>query len=253
MIGRWNTPGSRSWVEELAEIGEALREYNDHLTMMTPYEQRAIGLSVYRRRDEIAPRIRQCAIAEWDQAIQNVRAAHQRVNAEKTKEAARWDSSRLHSEMELARSRVVNAIGAESSNGRIAQESWDMLDRIYQDAQQSGDIYKIRATDEVYLGLLSHVKSNDMDERMKAHGYGVRARQDLAKVRTTPELEAAHKAAAETYDGLTEARKMLGVVAENLGFTAPNGMIEDSEIDKALRRVTQNGRGPLLIDGEEMQ
>ena len=91
MIGRWNTPGSRSWVEELAEIGEALREYNDHLTMMTPYEQRAIGLSVYRRRDEIAPRIRQCAIAEWDQAIQNVRAAHQRVNDEKKKESAYRD------------------------------------------------------------------------------------------------------------------------------------------------------------------
>ena len=67
------------------------------------------------------------------------------------------------------------------------------LEKLYSEVFQSGDKYKQRAICEVMTSMQG--KSSDPDVRMVLNRYEQQAKQDIEKVRTTPDIEKAEQEA----------------------------------------------------------
>ena len=116
---------------------------------------------------------------------------------------------------------------------------------MYDEAQNSGDIYKMRAMAEVFTGLPSMV-GGDLDDRMYANKLSQQAQRDAQAVRVTREIEKADQLARDAVETLTQAKSALHEVDEGFGQTRPNGEVGNWDIYKELNRVRTNQRGEVV-------
>lgn len=235
---------SAGWRDRLAAIREARREYQEYENLMTHYERAVITREINARREQHEAAILAGALAEWHQAADHAAAALAKVEQAKGREAARWDAGRLAGEMQVVRMLVDSAVA-----GGLNDTSSKRLEQVYQDAERSGDPYKLRACGEVLAGL--SVPSGDFEARRAANRLAQAGLRAAEQARAFPELDQAQQAAAEAIQGLNEAKRTLLDVDDGLGYTRPNGEIGNFTILRSIqKRVDESGPELRILPGE---
>lgn len=235
-------PGA-TWRDRLEELKTAHSEYAKLEPMMTEVERILIGKSISEKQAEVHDYIMQGARVEWQYAINQYAQAKKSLQDAKNREVSRWEASRLNAEMETAERLVTKAVQS-STGGRLDPKIMPRLKAMYDDAQNSGDIYKMRAMAEVFTGLPAMV-GNDFDDRMYAHRLSQQAQKDARAVRVTLELEKADRETKEAVDMLNQAKSTLLEVDEGMGYTKPNGEVGNWDLFKELNRVRTNQDGEI--------
>ncbi len=97
------------------------------------------------------------------------------------------------------------------------------LEKLYSEVFQCGDKYKQRAICEVMTSMQG--KSSDPDVRMVLNRYEQQAKQDIEKVRTTPDIEKAEQEAQTDWENYGAARQELIRTAQDIGEGEPYASI----------------------------
>lgn len=217
---------------------------------MTPYERSVLEREIGEKRASLEGAIIAGALGEWKQAVNNVKAKLDQVKAAKAKETARWDGTRLSSELQVYETLTRQQLNT-ATDTMSQREAVENLRALYDEAQKSGDIYKQRAAAEVIRGAIGNARGLDSDRRMEINRLAKQAERDLSTLRQSEELNQAHQAAAEAVEKLNQARNMLFDVDRGLGYTAPNGLPGNSQIIKALTQVQQDRAGNFVFEQTE--
>ncbi len=188
-------------------------------------------------------------LAIWNEGRANISKALKDVTRAKANEAKRWDAQKLAANMQVYQARLDQAVAVARGN------PVDLLERlkaIYNDAEDSGDDVQRRAAAEVLKIADSKVRGSVNDPGvLEIHGLTQEAERDLAGLRTSPELEAAHKTAAVAFHDMNRRRDEVYKVADALGELFPNGTLNNgtfikaiSEFNDGLRSRNQTGDKP---------
>ncbi|MDD5191282.1 MAG: hypothetical protein PHE50_09615 [Dehalococcoidales bacterium] len=243
-----NRSHSGNWREMLKELYEGFKEYNQYKGIMTAWERSQIERSIVKVRSEIEPAVLAGAVGEWNSAITEVEYRFKMVEAAKHEEVRRWDAAKLTSEMQMNEMLIKQIVGSPGGISNNDPEVMNRLQKVYQDAQSSGDMYKQRAAAEVFTNLLSMVGGSDQDRRMQANSLAKQAQRDAEKSRAFPKLEEAEAAAAAAVEGIKRARNTLIEVDCQLEGREPEygAPVRSFSIDKELGRVKTDERGNII-------
>lgn len=236
-------PGA-SWRDRLEELRKARQEYHSLEGMMSPVERTLFSKSINEKRAEVEPYIMREALGEWHYAIDQYTQAVKGLKEAKNREVARWDASKLNAEMQTVELLVTKAVQS-SVGGNLDPSVMPRLKAMYEEAKNSGDLYKARACAEVFTGLTAMV-GNDGEARFLANRLSQQAQRDAKAVRTTAELERSDRQAEEAVEKLDQAKHTLINVDEGLGYQQFNGGVGDFNIYKELNRVRVNHVGEVI-------
>jgi len=158
---------------------------------MTDFERSLINNDIQERINQVEQQVVDGVVSEWNAAADRVYKALKQVELEKAAEVRRWDADKLAAEMQAVSMLVDYAVATRG----LDNDSEKVLTRIYDDAVNSGDIYKKRAAAEVFSGLMGKKIGDDMDSRMKANRFITRAKNDAEECRTTDGIKRAEEEA----------------------------------------------------------
>jgi hypothetical protein len=233
------------WRAKREEIKAARIELNAHFSIMTPYERIVNERAVLQRLELHENDVISGVIGEWNGTVTQLKERLEAVQKAQQREVARWEPVRLGAEMNVYTTLINQAIGANVGSA-LEGDVLERLRTIYSEAKTSGDQYKARAAAECVRDLAN--RAADLDSKRLLNRVAAQAKRDLAQMKNTPELEAAHQAAGEAVEALNTAQKELYNTAEALGYVNPNGTLREERIIKALSRVEQTPDGGLVVD-----
>jgi hypothetical protein len=246
-------PQVRTWQDALGLLQAGRKELQKNAGIMTEYERLAASRSIEGVKEAYYQTIKGGALGEYNQALDGYQAARNRLERARAKEAARWDAARLRDEMQLAEMLFTKA--KETRVDAFAQpgspSAADEIERIYQEAQASGDIYKRRAVAEAIRGLeIGTISGNDpvrIRERGRLEALKKQSAQDLAAVRVTDEMIAADNEISARWNEFSEKRQQLITVGQELDGSDPTGLFAAGDIARAIRRVQVDQGGEVRI------
>ena len=153
-------------------------------------------------------------------ALESARQA--RAKAEQA-EAARWNDDKRLKVMQLAAEMLKHA----KSPAEVAE--------IWKEAKTSQDIHKMRGTADAMADVLSDVKSlQSPRDRIEANQIVQEAKQELARIRNTKELEAAQHQVTEAESNVRAKHAEASSIARELHGGA---MFAHNPIDTELKRA----------------
>ena len=104
-----NSSATQNWE---AEIHDYQNELRNHGHEMSAYERNTISRMIKARQEELIPKVGALVIGEWKGAIEKYKSAQAQIDAEKTKEINRFDSSKFTTELQAINMRVSMALDA---------------------------------------------------------------------------------------------------------------------------------------------
>jgi hypothetical protein len=239
-----NASTVNDWRGMLELLKKANAEYTAALPIMTPFERQGIGQSIKEKREQYRKSIEAGVIEQHTEAINNYKAKLSRVEAERRKIINSWDAAKLAPELQVYRLRVDTA---------AQQGSREALEAIYQEAKDSGDKYKLRAAVEALQNVNAKIPLTAMDihgelVRQAGNHLETQAKNDLAALRTSADLEAAYKDTAAAVEAIKAAEKEIYRTAEVFQELAPNGAVFfNTTLEKAKDRVHFMADGSIGI------
>lgn len=235
--------GNRNHRELLAELKQARKEYETYATVMTPYERELVSRDIQRKREAYHDTVVQGVLDEFNTALDNLKAAQARKVAAAEKEAQRWDSGKLSTELSTARQLVELAKqrGDESAFGGLSVQA--KLAGILQDAQLSKDIHKLRAVCEVIASQPGTV----------AGTLPGAVNQLLRHVRDIPEIAEAQQAEYDALVVMDDARTLLTEAGAAIGEDVDGIMPHPGPLIKAARRVKATPQGVVILDENDVE
>lgn len=236
-------PGN-AWRDRLAEIKAARDEYKSIESIAGPGERVLFSKSINEKIAEVENMIIQGALSEFQSAVDQWHDANKKLQTAKNDEVKRWSAEKINAEMTMAESLVKNAVRS-STGGQLEPDVLPRLRSMYQEAYNSGDLYKQRAYAEVFTGLAGMV-GNDGEARLLANRLSKQARRDARAVRVTPELEKADQAAAAAVEGINKAKSTLFEVDDSMGWTKFNGEIGNFQLYTELQRIKTGGNNEIV-------
>ncbi len=240
----FTTNSSNNWRESLKELKAARDQYNQYTNIMTPFERAIIEKSIVEQREKIEKSVLTGAITEWNNAIDHVKTSFEIVDLMKAKEVKRWNASEINSQRQMMEDRIKTELGRDDI-GRAVKN----LEGFFEDGMR-GTVEQQRATCEVFRGLVKLLpKGNNpiTHEVLSANGLATKANLKLKELRTMPDLDDAHKKAAEAVEGLEQARKTIQHADADLGYTKPNGEIGSFTLFQQLGRVGTDNEGNITF------
>jgi hypothetical protein len=243
-FGNQSVTGWRGMINHLKKANE---EFQKAIPIMTQYERASIGHSINEKRVEYRPAIEAGALAVWNGAKSDLKAALKNVEVQRRKVRNSFDSAKLESEMSLVNRRME--LAAKGNDSAAA------LKDLYTEYQESGDRIKQRAAAEVFQGVLSLIPQGAQDShgasaRLLCNRITQQAAADLVTLQTSPELTKAHEEAAVKVAELQKSKNMLYEAAGVLGDLAPNENMLNSRFIDALATV-QNENGQFKFANEK--
>lgn len=242
----YRTSGKASptdWKGMIEVIKAAQADQNRYLPIMTQYERQTIAASIGGMVEQYRPVIEGGALAAWNGAKSNLKAALLNVELQKRKITNSWDAGKLAPELQVYSMRVE----AAAQNGDLAA-----LKIIREEAQGSGDRYKQRACAEALQGLVNKFPKgaqdiHGIDARMVANSLEKQAQRDIEALQNSPELTQAHEITAAKVQELNAVKSLLFNTADVLGEMNPNGTIRNSLFISAIETVQQDDQGNFII------
>lgn len=231
----------KPWRGRLDEIKKHDQMMKKYYSIQTDFEH-AIAQEEYNELlKKHRPAIRAGVLAEHETALQKLERAHNRVKSEKKKEIAGWDASRLASEMQVYNMLIDQAIQTKEGTGDFQVNTGQRIEKVYEDAQKSGDKYKQRAAAEVMKAATSKVQSMGQDTRFKVNRIAQQSKTDLEEIRKTPEFKTAYEDASTAYDEYYNARREVIRTSQAIGEGDPLHPLARNDFTLALKRVQDDG------------
>ncbi len=178
------------WLAKLNQIREARQEFEKIERILTPYEKQTIYGNIKADAEANYSRVYQGVKARLDAAVGNYKSAAARRADAIAKEINRWDAAKLNAEIQAFQMRVGMELGKRDAQGILSgQPAARRIEVLYQEAQASGDPYKMRAAAEV-LRAADTEKLPD-EQRMDVQLLARAAGDNLEALRNTDEIKAA--------------------------------------------------------------
>lgn len=242
----------QTWRDLLKELKAAKDELRRHENIMTPYERQAISESIKARAEAVGPRLQGGAIAEWKAAIEVYQDKAAAVEKARIAEINRWDNARLGAEIGAVKALVELALSGGNGNALAGMtKAAPRLERIYNEAQASGDIYKQRAAAEVFRSLDGASLKTDTTDRAAVSGLVHKAAKDLPGLRVTDGITQAIHERDEAAQGVYNLRSELNDVSLVMGYGDATGLFASGPIASAFRGVKFNNDHTLTIFPED--
>lgn len=242
----------QTWRDHLKELKAAKEELYKNQAIMTPYERQTIGNSIKARAEAVAPRLQGGAIAEWKAAIEVYQDKAAAVEKARIAEINRWDNARLGAEIGAVKALVELALSGGNGNALAGMtKAAPRLERIYNEAQASGDIYKQRAAAEVFRSLDGVSLKTDTTDRAAVSGLVHKAAKDLPGLRVTDGITRAIQERDAAAQGVYNLRSELNDVSLVMGYGDATGLFASGPIASAFRGVKFNNDHTLTIFPED--
>lgn len=248
----FGTTQPQTWRDLLKELKAAKEELYKNQAIMTPYERQTISESIKARAEAVAPRLQGGAIAEWKAAIEVYQDKAAAVEKARIAEINRWDNARLGAEIGAVKALVELALSGGNGNALAGMtKAAPRLERIYNEAQASGDIYKQRAAAEVFRSLDGASLKTDTTDRAAVSGLAHKAAKDLPGLRVTDGITQAIHERDEAAQGVYNLRSELNDVSLVMGYGDATGLFASGPIASAFRGVKFNNDHTLTIFPED--
>ena len=192
MDPRYNTRQSQysgnDWLSKLNQIKEARSEYNKIERILTPYERQTIFGNIKADAEANYSRVYQGVKARLDAAVGNYKAAAAKRAGAIAKEINSWDAAKLNAELQAFQTRVNIELSKKDAQGIFSgQPTARRIEQLYQEAQASGDRYKMRAAAEVLRA--ADVEKLPSEQQMQVQLLARAASDNLEALRNTDDIQ----------------------------------------------------------------
>lgn len=195
--------------------------------------------------------ITNAAIAEHAEKIEGYKRSKAKIAKAVANEINRWDSRQLMEAMDLTRARV-QAVFDAGDDVFLKKNAGRDLEAIYQEAVDSGDPVKLRATAEVFRSVLYNMPEKVGSEgRLIANRLQFRADEVLRQLKETEELQDARQAEENAWKELMDVQNDLFVASQTLDGYSPDNIFGRNAFTLAARRV-RSDRTILKPDDPEV-
>ena len=185
---RQTQQNSGDWLAKLNQIKEARSEYNKIERILTPYERQTIFGNIKADAEANYSRVYNGVKARLDAAVGNYKAAAAKRAAAIAKEINSWDAGKLNDELQAFQMRVNMELGKKDVQGIFSgQSAASSIERLYQEAQASGDRYKMRAAAEVLRA--ANVEKLPSEQQMQVQLLARAASDNLEALRNTDDIQ----------------------------------------------------------------
>lgn len=176
------------WLSKLNQIKEARSEYNKIERILTPYERQTIFGNIKADAEANYSRVYQGVKARLDAAVGNYKAAAAKRAAAIAKEINSWDAGKLNDELQAFSTRVNMELGKKDAQGIFSgQPAARRIEALCQEAQASGDRYKMRAAAEVLRA--ADVEKLPSEQQMQVQLLAREASDNLEALRNTDDIQ----------------------------------------------------------------
>ena len=194
MDPRYNTQftqqnsGNNDWLSKLNQIKEARKEYSKIEHILTPYERQTIYGNIRADADANYGKVYNGVKAHFEGAISNYKAAAAKRASAIAKEINSWDAAKLNAELQAFQTHVNMELSKKDAQGIFSgQPAARRIEQLYQEAQASGDRYKIRAAAEVLRA--ANVEKLPSDQQMQVQLLARAASDNLEALRNTDDIQ----------------------------------------------------------------
>lgn len=211
------------WLSKLNQIKEARNEYAKIERILSPYERQTIFGNIREDAQTNYGRVYEGCKARLDTAVGNYKAAAAKRAAAIAKEINSWDSAKLNAEMQSFQLRVGMELGKRDTQGIYSGAPVSKrIGKIYQEAQASGDRYKIRAAAEVLRATDSEKLPSD--QRTAVMLMARDAGDTLDTLRNTDEIKNAIDQENAAVKAMQEEQQFIREAGEVM-FDAPTNVL----------------------------
>ena len=211
------------WLSKLNQIKEARNEYAKIERILSPYERQTIFGNIREDAQANYGRVYEGCKARLDAAVGNYKAAAAKRAAAIAKEINSWDSAKLNAEMQSFQLRVGMEMQKRDSQGIFSGAPVSKrIEKIYREAQASGDRYKIRAAAEVLRATDSEKLPSD--QRTAVMLLARDAGDTLDTLRYTDEIKNAINQENAAVKAMQEEQKFIREAGEVM-FDAPTNVL----------------------------
>lgn len=176
------------WLSKLNQIKEARSEYNKIERILSPYERQTIFGNIKADAEANYSRVYNGVKARLDAAVGNYKAAAAKRAAAIAKEINSWDDGKLNNALQAFQTRVNMELGKKDAQGIFSgQSAAASIERLYQEAQASGDRYKMRAAAEVLRA--ANVEKLPSEQQMEVQLLARTASDNLEALRNTDDIQ----------------------------------------------------------------
>lgn len=181
---------NNDWMSKLDQIKAARKEFEKLQGIMTPYERQTIYGGMQAEAKANYSRIYNGVKERFEAAKSNYKAAAAKRAAAIAKEINNWDTARLNAEVQAFQTRLSMELGKKDAQGAFTgQPAAKRIAALYQEAQASGDKYKMRAAAEVLQA--ANFDSIPREQRMDVLMVSRAASDNLEALRNTDEIRKA--------------------------------------------------------------
>lgn len=233
------------WRKAVKELSVMRDEFTKYSGIMTNYERVAITNEITRRQNELYPMAVAGIRAELNGAIQSYQSKAAALEKAKVAEIQRWDAKKLADQI-IGLQTLVNFASAADPLRGGADAAAARIQKVYQEALQSGDLHTQRAACEVVVGLRN---VNLLPEIQKGLVKTiVDAETRLHEMRITDDMVSAAEALRAEAQNLLALRSEVLAAAPVLGET-PDPIFLTGDIQKAVSQIGIGEDGyPLIRD-----
>jgi len=219
MDPRYNTQftqqnsGNNDWLSKLNQIKEARKEYSKIEHILTPYERQTIYGNIRADADANYGKVYNGVKAHFEGAISNYKAAAAKRASAIAKEINSWDAAKLNAELQAFQTHVNMELSKKDAQGIFSgQPAARRIEQLYQEAQASGDRYKIRAAAEV-------LRAADLDKLPDEQRFNVQmiahaANETLEGLRNTDDIKNAIELENAAVKAMQEAQAFVKEAGE---------------------------------------
>lgn len=185
-----NSTNGGDWMSKLKQIQAARKDYDKIVNLMTPYERQTISENINADASRNFHRIYQGVKERLDNAKNGYKAAAAKRAAAIAKEINSWDATKLNAEIQAYQTRISMELSKVDNSGIFGGKSVSArVKALYQEAQASGDKYKMRAAAEVLQSI--NADKLPREQRVEVLFTAREAMDQLDTLRNTDEIKAA--------------------------------------------------------------
>ena len=185
---RQTQQNSGDWLSKLNQIKEARSEYNKIERILTPYERQTIFGNIKADAEANYSRVYQGVKTRLDAAVGNYKAAAAKRAAAIAKEINSWDAGKLNDELQAFQTRINMELGKKGVQGIFSgQPAARRIEALYQEAQASGDRYKMRAAAEALR--VADTEKLPSEQQMQVQLLARAASDNLEALRNTEDIQ----------------------------------------------------------------
>jgi len=210
------------WTENLKVLRELNEELRKRSMVMTPYERQKVESQRNSLRKSCHLGIVSGASDYLTGKINAFKFERKLYEKARSKEINSWDSAILSSTYGIMS--VLLNMSIVGTNPMIGDTKSNRIRKLYKEAVDSGDKYRLRAFNDLLPGITAKI-TNDLEESRKVNAVNLESQTLVDKLRETEEIKTARDKAQNAYEDFNKSLREVKNISVDIG---------DGEIDHPL-------------------